>query len=62
MVFPRIELYNEWDFESFRYSDTSDMLQNDLYTSNDKSEMDDIVFEGNRMCIETDDSSIMFKK
>ena len=46
LLFPPIQSDNEQNSEIIHDdSDTSDMIQNDLYTSNDNSQFDDIVFD-----------------
>ena len=53
---------NEQKSELFHDSDTSDMIQNDRYTSNDKYEFDDNLFDDDPFCRDDDDQSVTFNR
>ena len=44
------------------HSETSDMIQNDLYTSYENSKFDEKFFDGDPFCNNDDDQSIMLDK
>ena len=60
MLFPHIQSYIEQNSEVFDDSDTSDMIQIDLYTSYGNSEKNDNVFVDDPFCFHHDDQSILF--
>ena len=59
MYFSHSQLCNEQNPE-FHVSDTTDMIDKDLYTSYDKSGFDCNVFDDDTFCNFDDDQSIMF--
>ena len=60
LLFRHIQSKNEQNLELSHASDTSDMIQIDLYTSYDSSKVDDNVFVDDPFCNIDDDQSIMF--
>ena len=60
MLIPHIQLYNVQKPETIHDSDTSDVIQTDLFTSYDNSEFHINVFDDDPFCIDDDDQSIMF--
>ena len=61
LIFPPIHFF-EQNLEIFLDSDTTDMIQNDFYTSYDNSEFDAIVFSDDAICNDDDDKSLLFEK
>ena len=60
MLFPSNHFYNEQTPETFQESDTRDILDKNLYTSYDNSEIYHSVFDYHLFCKANDDKSIMF--
>ena len=59
LLYPHNQSYNEQNLEIIQHSDTSNMIQKDLYTSYDKSDFDDNVCDDDRFCNTDDDQAIM---
>ena len=59
LLFPQIESYKEQNIEKDQDSETSHMIQNDLFTSCHSFEFDDNVFHDEPFCNTDDDQSIM---
>ena len=60
LLYPHIQLHNEQNPEKFNDSDTTDIVQNDLYSSYDDSELDKNSFEDDPFSNDDDGQSIMF--
>ena len=60
MLFPHIQSNNEQLSELFHGSDTTDIIQNVLNTSNDNSDFDDNTFDDEPFCNIEDDQSNIF--
>ena len=61
-LLPHTQKYNEQTSEIIHGSDISERSQNDLYSSYDKSEFDDTVFDDDPICNDNDDKSIFLGK
>ena len=57
-LFPHIQMYIEQNPEIFHDFDSTDMIQNVLYTSYNNSGFDDKIFDDDLFCNDDDDQSI----
>ena len=61
LLFANIQSYNEQNPVTAHDCDKSDMIQIFLYTSNEISELEDIVFNGDGVCDDDEETTVLFE-
>ena len=61
MIFPYIQSYNEQNTVTDHDCDKSDMIQTGLCTSYEISELEDIVSDGDGVCDDDEETTVLFE-